>query len=182
MLRLNDILDRVATYHPDPDLDLIKKAYVYSAKVHQGQIRKSGEPYLVHPLEVAGLLAEMKLDESSVVTGLLEMIPVAGPIASAVIAAIVAFEVADGTSEVIAFVIYAAVLRLSIDQIVGPLVLGRAGRIHPVLVIFCFLAGGLLFGVAGVIMAVPVALTVRATLATVYREPRRRQRWRVDDG
>ncbi len=71
MLRLNDILDRVATYHPDPDLDLIKKAYVYSAKVHQGQIRKSGEPYLVHPLEVAGLLAELKLDEASVVTGLL---------------------------------------------------------------------------------------------------------------
>lgn len=71
MLRLNDILDRVSTYHPDPDLDLIKKAYVYSAKVHQGQIRKSGEPYLIHPLEVAGLLAELKLDEASVVTGLL---------------------------------------------------------------------------------------------------------------
>ena len=71
MLRLNDILDRVATYHPDPDLDLIKKAYVYSAKVHQGQIRKSGEPYLVHPLEVAGILAELKLDEASIVTGLL---------------------------------------------------------------------------------------------------------------
>ncbi|HVI73670.1 MAG TPA: bifunctional (p)ppGpp synthetase/guanosine-3',5'-bis(diphosphate) 3'-pyrophosphohydrolase [Anaeromyxobacteraceae bacterium] len=71
MLRLNDILDRVSGYHPDPDLDLIKKAYVYSAKVHQGQIRKSGEPYLIHPLEVAGILAEMHLDEASVVTGLL---------------------------------------------------------------------------------------------------------------
>jgi guanosine-3',5'-bis(diphosphate) 3'-pyrophosphohydrolase len=71
LLRLNDILDRVAGYHPDPDLDLIKKAYVYSAKVHQGQIRKSGEPYLIHPLEVAGILAEMRLDEASVVTGLL---------------------------------------------------------------------------------------------------------------
>jgi GTP pyrophosphokinase len=71
MLRLNDILDRVAQYHPDPDLDIIKKAYVYSAKVHQGQIRKSGEPYLIHPLEVAGILAELKLDEASIVTGLL---------------------------------------------------------------------------------------------------------------
>jgi GTP diphosphokinase / guanosine-3',5'-bis(diphosphate) 3'-diphosphatase len=71
LLRLNDILDRVTAYHPDPDLDLIKKAYVYSAKVHQGQLRKSGEPYLIHPLEVAGLLAELKLDEASVVTGLL---------------------------------------------------------------------------------------------------------------
>src|SRR6266852_5072813 len=71
MIRLNDILQRVASYHPDPDLDLIKKAYVYSAKVHQGQLRHSGEPYLVHPLEVAGLLAQLKLDEASIVTGLL---------------------------------------------------------------------------------------------------------------
>src|SRR5512137_989355 len=71
LLRLNDILDRVATYRADADLDLIKKAYVYSAKVHQGQLRKSGEPYLVHPLEVAGILAELKLDEASVVTGML---------------------------------------------------------------------------------------------------------------
>lgn len=71
MLRLNDILDRVSAYHPEPDLDLIKKAYVYSAKVHQGQVRKSGEPYLIHPMEVAGVLADMRLDEASIVTGLL---------------------------------------------------------------------------------------------------------------
>src|SRR5271154_2004706 len=71
VLRLNDILERVRSYHPDPDLDILKKAYVYSAKVHQGQLRHSGEPYLVHPLEVAGLLAELKLDEASIVAGLL---------------------------------------------------------------------------------------------------------------
>src|SRR6476646_5063788 len=71
MIRLSDILQKVASYHPDPDLDVIKKAYVYSAKVHQGQVRKSGEPYLVHPLEVAGLLAQLKLDEASIVAGLL---------------------------------------------------------------------------------------------------------------
>src|SRR2546427_8693245 len=71
MIRLNDILEKVSAYHADADLDLIKKAYVYSAKVHQGQIRKSGEPYLVHPLEVAGLLADLKLDEASIVSGLL---------------------------------------------------------------------------------------------------------------
>ncbi len=71
MLRLNDILDRVQAYHPEADLDLVKKAYVYSAKVHQGQLRQSGEPYLVHPLEVAGILTQMKLDEASIVTGLL---------------------------------------------------------------------------------------------------------------
>jgi GTP diphosphokinase / guanosine-3',5'-bis(diphosphate) 3'-diphosphatase len=71
LIRLNDILQRVLSYHPDPDLDIIKKAYVYSAKVHQGQVRKSGEPYLIHPLAVAGLLAELKLDESTIVAGLL---------------------------------------------------------------------------------------------------------------
>jgi GTP pyrophosphokinase len=71
LLRLNDILDNVSSYAPAADLDVIKKAYVYSAKVHQGQIRKSGEPYLIHPLEVAGILAEMRLDEASIVTGLL---------------------------------------------------------------------------------------------------------------
>ncbi len=71
MIRLNDILEKVSAYHADADLDLIKKAYVYSAKVHQGQIRKSGEPYLIHPLEVAGLLADLKLDEATIVAGLL---------------------------------------------------------------------------------------------------------------
>src|SRR3989440_1031603 len=71
MIRLNDILEKVSAYHPDADVDLVKKAYVYSAKVHQGQVRKSGEPYLVHPLEVAGLLADLKLDEASIVAGLL---------------------------------------------------------------------------------------------------------------
>src|SRR5438045_6434726 len=71
MIRLNDILEKVSAYHPDADVDLVKKAYVYSAKVHQGQVRKSGEPYLVHPLEVAGLLAQLKLDEASIVSGLL---------------------------------------------------------------------------------------------------------------
>src|SRR5919106_2071671 len=71
MIRLNDILQRVVAYRPDPDLDILKKAYVYSAKVHQGQLRKSGEPYLVHPLEVGGILAQLKLDEASIVAGLL---------------------------------------------------------------------------------------------------------------
>jgi guanosine-3',5'-bis(diphosphate) 3'-pyrophosphohydrolase len=71
VIRLNDILQQVAAYHPEPDLDIIKKAYVYSAKVHQGQVRKSGEPYLIHPLEVAGLLAQLRLDEATIVAGLL---------------------------------------------------------------------------------------------------------------
>src|SRR5687768_4304746 len=70
-LRLNDILDAVTSYHPKADVDLIKKAYVYCAKVHAGQVRKSGEPYLIHPLAVAGVLAQLKLDEASICAGLL---------------------------------------------------------------------------------------------------------------
>ncbi|CAG0956688.1 bifunctional (p)ppGpp synthetase/guanosine-3',5'-bis(diphosphate) 3'-pyrophosphohydrolase [Geobacter sp.] len=71
MIRLNDILDKVGSYNPAPDLDMVRKAYVYCAKVHQGQTRLSGEPYLVHPMEVAGLLADLRLDVPTVVTGLL---------------------------------------------------------------------------------------------------------------
>ena len=70
-LRLNDIIDQVQSYHATADVDLIKKAYVYSAKVHAGQVRKTGEPYLIHPLAVAGILAQLHLDEASVCTGLL---------------------------------------------------------------------------------------------------------------
>src|SRR5512135_2494820 len=71
MLRFNDILDRVLSYNPNADIDLIRKAYVFSAKVHIGQVRLSGEPYLIHPLEVAGILTQLKLDAASVATGLL---------------------------------------------------------------------------------------------------------------
>ena len=61
----------VSAYNPDADVDLIRKAYVFSAKAHHGQIRRSGEPYLVHPMEVAGILAGMKLDVPSIATALL---------------------------------------------------------------------------------------------------------------
>jgi len=71
MIRLNDILDKVMAYNPAADLDLVRKAYVYCAKVHQGQTRLSGEPYLVHPMEVAAILADLRLDVPTVVTGLL---------------------------------------------------------------------------------------------------------------
>ena len=71
MLRLNDILDKVTAYYPEANLDVLRKAYIYSAKVHGGQVRKSGEPYLTHPLAVAFILAELELDEASVATGLL---------------------------------------------------------------------------------------------------------------
>ncbi|HEY8493458.1 MAG TPA: bifunctional (p)ppGpp synthetase/guanosine-3',5'-bis(diphosphate) 3'-pyrophosphohydrolase [Myxococcota bacterium] len=71
MLRFNDIADKVLEYQPDADLALLQRAYVFAAKVHEGQQRLSGEPYLVHPLEVAGILADMRLDEATVAAGLL---------------------------------------------------------------------------------------------------------------
>ncbi|MEE4265412.1 MAG: bifunctional (p)ppGpp synthetase/guanosine-3',5'-bis(diphosphate) 3'-pyrophosphohydrolase [Desulfobacteraceae bacterium] len=71
MIRINDIIDKVAEYQPQADLDIIDRAYIYSARVHDGQTRLSGEPYLSHPLEVAGILSDMKLDITSVAAGLL---------------------------------------------------------------------------------------------------------------
>ena len=71
MIRINDIVDRVTDYAADADLDIIERAYIYSARVHEGQVRLSGEPYLSHPLEVAGILADMKLDPESVAAGIL---------------------------------------------------------------------------------------------------------------
>lgn len=71
MVRLEDIIERVGAYNQSADLDLIRKAYVFSGVVHQGQVRLSGEPYLDHPLEVANILTEMKMDAESVATGLL---------------------------------------------------------------------------------------------------------------
>jgi len=71
MLRFNDVADRVLETQPSSDLSLLQRAYVFSAKVHDGQERLSGEPYLVHPVEVAFILADMRLDEVTVTAGLL---------------------------------------------------------------------------------------------------------------
>ncbi len=73
MIRLNDIIDEAGRCGSlsESDISLIKKAYVYSAKVHAGQKRFSGEPYLSHPLEVSLILAQMGLDNNTVATGLL---------------------------------------------------------------------------------------------------------------
>ena len=71
VVRINEILDRLAAYHPEADFELLQRAYVFSAKVHHGQTRLSGEPYLSHPLSVAMMLTELNLDEYAVVTGLL---------------------------------------------------------------------------------------------------------------
>jgi len=71
MIRITDILDRISSYNANADLDLVERAYIYSARIHDGQVRLSGEPYLSHPLEVAGLLTELKLGPVSVAAGLL---------------------------------------------------------------------------------------------------------------
>jgi GTP pyrophosphokinase len=71
MIRFEDLLDKVRGYSPDADLELLRRAYVFSALEHKGQIRHSGEPYLIHPLEVADILADMKLDAVCIAAGLL---------------------------------------------------------------------------------------------------------------
>ena len=71
MIRFEDIYETVARHHPGADLELLRKAYIFSAVEHKGQTRASGEPYLVHPLEVANILAEMRMDPACVAVGLL---------------------------------------------------------------------------------------------------------------
>jgi GTP pyrophosphokinase len=71
MIRFEDIYETVRSHHPGADLELLRKAYVFSAVEHKGQTRASGEPYLVHPLEVAAILAEMRMDPACVAVGLL---------------------------------------------------------------------------------------------------------------
>lgn len=71
MIRLSDILDGIHSYLPDTDTSLIEKAYIYSAKVHAGQTRLSGEPYLSHLLATAHILTQLHLDPASIAAGLL---------------------------------------------------------------------------------------------------------------
>ena len=70
-IKIADLVDKVQSYYPAADVDLIRKAYDFSAKVHQGQKRLSGEPYLIHPMAVAGVIADLKMDVPSVIGGLL---------------------------------------------------------------------------------------------------------------
>jgi GTP pyrophosphokinase len=71
MIRFEDLVEKVRAYNPDADVELLRRAYVFSAFEHKGQVRHSGEPYLVHPLEVADVLADMKLDVVAIAAGLL---------------------------------------------------------------------------------------------------------------
>ena len=110
-------------------------------------------------------------------TGFLEMIPMFGPLAAAVIVGLVAAHYATGIAAIIGYGIYATALRLSVDQLFGPLALGAAARLHPVVIMLFFIAGSALFGVTGVIMAVPVALAIKVCLAVLYDQSRGRDEW-----
>lgn len=68
---VDDLLDLIRAYSPSADLNLIRKAYEFSEKAHSGQIRRSGDPYILHPLGVAAILAELHLDVATIATGLL---------------------------------------------------------------------------------------------------------------
>src|SRR5712672_1745858 len=71
MIRFEDLLEKVRAYSPDADVELLRRAYVFPAFEHRGQVRRSGEPYLIHPLAVAEFLVDLKLDAVAIAAGLL---------------------------------------------------------------------------------------------------------------
>src|SRR3984957_21089253 len=71
MMRQYELLERVRRYNPDADEDLLNRAYVFSMQAHGMQKRASGDPYFSHPLEVAGILVDMKMDSTTIATALL---------------------------------------------------------------------------------------------------------------
>src|SRR5215210_8303430 len=71
MIRFEELIEKVRAANPDADTEPLRKAYVFSALQHKGQVRRSGEPYLVHPLEVADILADLRLDVVALAAGLL---------------------------------------------------------------------------------------------------------------
>ena len=71
MIRIDDILEKVSDRFGEKEIALLQKATVFSARAHKGQVRRSGEPYLSHPLEVASQLADMNLDATALTAGLL---------------------------------------------------------------------------------------------------------------
>ncbi len=71
MLRQYELVDRVLTYDPKADEALLNRAYVYATKMHGNQLRHSGDPYFSHPIEVAGILTDLRLDAATIITGLL---------------------------------------------------------------------------------------------------------------
>ena len=71
MISFDDLASKARVNNADADIDLLRRAYEFSALEHQGQVRRSGEAYITHPLEVAALVADMKLDDVAIAAGLL---------------------------------------------------------------------------------------------------------------
>src|SRR5712672_3655485 len=71
MIRQYDLVERVRSYNPDTNEDLLNRAYVYAMKAHGAQTRASGDPFFSHPLEVAAILTDLKLDDATIVAALL---------------------------------------------------------------------------------------------------------------
>ncbi len=68
---VDELVEKIRSYHPQLPVQLIEKAYLFSEKAHEGQLRRSGEPYISHPLNVAAILADLRLDVDTIMTGLL---------------------------------------------------------------------------------------------------------------
>jgi predicted PurR-regulated permease PerM len=106
----------------------------------------------------------------AVTVGILEIMPVVGPISAAILVGIVAAQQATLTAAAL-LMGFVLALRLSIDNIIGPIVLGQAARLHPVVVIAGFVCGAILFGVVGLLLAVPMAVCIKIALEHYYAEP-----------
>lgn len=106
----------------------------------------------------------------AITVGVLELIPVVGPLVSATIVGLVALQQSRLWGAAF-LMVFAIGLRVSIDNLVGPLVLGKAARVHPVVVIIAFVCGAMLFGVVGLLLAVPVVVCVKIALEHYYAEP-----------
>jgi len=106
----------------------------------------------------------------AVAVGLLELIPVVGPAVALALIGLAAIEQAS-VAEMAALCGFAIALRIAIDELLGPVVLGRAVRLHPVAILFAFVAGGTLFGMVGLLLAVPAAAVLKIVLAACYAEP-----------
>jgi predicted PurR-regulated permease PerM len=105
----------------------------------------------------------------SVVIGVLEMIPVVGPVTSIVLASLASLQ---GIGLIVIWPIaWALGLRILNDNVVGPLLLGKAVTVHPVVVIFAFVIGAMLFGIIGLLLAVPTSACIVIVLQYYYAEP-----------
>ena len=70
-ISVDELVERIRKYHPEDDMELVRRAYAFAEKAHAHQVRKSGDPYFCHPCAVAVILADLMLDASTIAAGLL---------------------------------------------------------------------------------------------------------------